>query len=649
MITFENKYGPLRIVEDISELPDFAGAVDIYADAETTSFDDTTPAFHPHLGHRVCGWAITVDNAPGAWYIPIRHRSPGANNLDPVVVSLWFQEILDRGVRWINHNVKFDAHFAAADNIAFGDTELWCTVVLAKTIDSDRYSHALKPLLREWLELDTPEETEVKSYLDSIQVGKSKATKCKDYGRVPIDTLGRYACMDVIGNRKLMRYLEANRPEGMEGLWRTETLLTPVLFDMEAAGLFVDEQSTMHERLKAMSALVTLGEAFETITGRELVDSNKLYHEILVGQLGLPVLSWGKPTKTRGRSPSFDKAALELYAGHPRVLSDPEGAGKLVKIIRTFRSWQTYNGLFLEPFLERRDAKGLLHSNYNQVVRTGRMSCSDPNAQQFDARAGRLIIPEEGRTFLCGDASQMEFRLIVHYTKDEDAIIAYANDPNTDYHQWVADLCEVARKPAKNLNFAMAYGAGKGKVTHMLQHNKSIMEEVGATVDAAIARGDVLPGARASVYGAACENKAEEIYRIYHERLPGIRTVSEKASALCKRRGWIRNAYGRRRHLPAKAAYRAFNSLVQGCAMDAIKHGMVTLAPRYNRTSRDMGLRLLANKHDEVLADLPIEAMGSPEVEKHYLECMQNVGYDFRVPIVWDAGWSRDNWTDAKP
>ena len=83
--------------------------------------------------------------------------------------------------------------------------------------------------------------------------------------------------------------------------------------------------------------------------------------------------------------------------------------------------------------------------------------------------------------------------------------------------------------------------------------------------------------------------------------------------------------------------------------MDTIKHGMVNLAPRYNQVSRDFGLRILANKHDELLTDVPEELYEDPRVLKHFTDCLEDVGYDFRVPIKWEAGWSRRSWKEAKP
>ena len=126
----------------------------LFADSETTSFDDYEKAVMPYCGHRACGWAVLADDDDTAFYVPIRHRSPGARNFDVEPVMKWFQGLVDHADRWVNHVVKFDAHVATVDGVEIGDTELVCTNALAKTVDSDRYNHQLKPLCRDWVGLD---------------------------------------------------------------------------------------------------------------------------------------------------------------------------------------------------------------------------------------------------------------------------------------------------------------------------------------------------------------------------------------------------------------------------------------------------------------------------------------------------------------
>ena len=603
------------IVQRIDDLPNFKGCKRLYLDVETTSFDDAVPALNSWAGHRIAGIAVCADDSK-AYYLPIRHQN--SNNLPIDMVMRWLHETLKHCGEWVNHNIKFDAHFVEAEGISV-NCPLADTVVLAKMIDSDARTHALKPLCRA-IGLEMEEELELKSWL--------KGAKTKDYGAIPADICGRYAEMDVIGNRALYEHLLEQLPEGMSELWETEKKLTSVLLDMERTGLKIDEKACKLAQLGSLRKMIQTSDEIEKLTGVELVNSPKCLFEIICTQLGLPVLA-----RTESGGPSFDKHALKLYAGHPEVVTN-ERARTVLDLLRVFRTETQFKGLFADSFLAK-STNGILHPNYNQLVRTGRMSCSDPNSQQFNKRAKKLIVPRGA--FFSTDASQVEFRVIAHYIKDQDVIAAYTNDASTDFHQWVADLCEVSRSPAKTLNFAMAYGAGKRRITQELSGNPKIMEEVGNEIDS---DESIRPQDRAREYAKRCERRASEIYRAYHERLPGVKSTAERASAAARRKGFVRNAYGRRRHLPLAQTHKAFNSLVQGCAMDIIKEKMVELH------SMLKDVKMVANVHDELLLDGPKEVIESPQFQRMVMEVLEGPT-KIKVPIKWDWGTSRETWADA--
>ena len=615
MDTMTNKI----VIEHARDLPDLRNAKNVYMDVETTSFDDNEMALNPWKGHRIAGVAVTVDDDERAWYAPCRHQS--GPNLDVQDVVKWCQDILNTADRWVNHNVKFDAHFLAADGIDIS-CALADTVVLAKMIDSDARSHSLKPLCRDWLKLDMGEEIRLKAWL--------RGAGSKDYGAAPSDIVGEYACEDVLSNRLLYKWLRGKLPEEAVDLWRTEQKLTSVLFAMERTGMAVDERQCRIEQVRSLRRMVNCADRIREETGVELVNSAQCMHEILCIQLGLPVLA-----RTENGGPSFDKNALKLYVGHPEVVTD-ERARRVLDTVLEYRTESQFKGLFADSFLDKA-VDGVLHPSYNQLVRTGRMSCSDPNSQQFNKRAKRLITPRGA--FFSTDASQIEFRVIAHYIRDEDIIAAYLEDSDTDFHQWVADLCGIDRSPAKTINFAMAYGAGKKRITQELSGNPKIMEEVGAAIDA---DERIRPEDRAREYAKRCERRAAEIFRDYHERLSSLKSTAERATDAAKRRGWIRNSFGRRRHLPLIASHKAFNSLVQGCAMDIIKNRMVAL-----HAWLDDDCHLIANVHDELLIEGPPETIEDPVWQEGVLNILRESCGGIRVPIEWDRGTSRENWADA--
>lgn len=627
----KNRY----VVESLSELPEFPEGCTLHADAETTSFDDREAAFRHHHGHRVCGWAVRTLGGSRSFYVPIRHRAPGSHNLDPDAVSRWFENQLKKAKVWRNYNIKFDAHFAEADGITIPESlELWDTKVHVRMYDTDSFRLELKAVAEDKLGVLPETRDRVKDYL--------KGVKSKDYGRLPIDLAGDYACNDVeIDERLWEEYLLPNLPESIGEVWRTEQRLTPVLLDMERRGLRINRKRVLIEKRRTLLSIIQTEDDLKELTGDEFTNSNKCMTNLFLEKLGLPVVKVNKDKKTgKSTGPSFDKEALAAYASLPEVILD-ERKKRIVELVTTYRNEERYLGLYLDSFLDKAietDGIWTIHSDYNQLIRTARMSCRTPNTQQFDDRAGALIIPRPGFVFVCFDASQLEFRLIAHGTKDPQAIEAYNKDPRTDYHSWVAELCGIDRKPAKTINFGVAFGEGRKKLTRQLMGNDQVIAGVLAELGEAASQ---------SAIKNRCADRAREIYETYHDTFPRIRKTNEKGEAILRKFGYIANAYGRRRHLSVKAAYKTLNTYSQGSGGDYVKEKMVDLAPRYNERVRSLGAHQVANKHDELLWEMPKEVV-TPGLLEEFKTKYSKTRVQFRVPMLWDAGTGK-TWKEAKP
>ncbi|MEK0338504.1 MAG: DNA polymerase, partial [Nitrosopumilus sp.] len=197
-------------------------------------------------------------------------------------------------------------------------------------------------------------------------------------------------------------------------------------------------------------------------------------------------------------------------------------------------------------------------------------------------------------------------------------------DSSTDFHQWVAGLMHVTRPVGKTLNFGMAYGAGERTVIRNLMSNPDIIIELSKKINVMLEEGKIKVEDRDKVFADLCKTHTKEAYDSYHVKIPGLRQTSKDASYACKMRGYIFNAYGRRRHLPAKVSYKAFNSLIQSCAMDLMKERMVALSPRYNEKMRDWDIRLAANVHDEVLFECPLEIIYNEEVQDYIVGMLES-------------------------
>ncbi len=675
MITIPNKPN-FHIVEAVSELPNLRGRAEIFCDIESKRVfqHKDIGGMYPWKGDVICGIAISADDERDVFYVPVRHTIPGTaaednpvyadgtggawhgvhvkENLPVENVMRWAEEILTSCDEWINHNVKFDAmFFAVGDGVTF-DCRLIDTLTLSKLYYSDRFTYDLKTLCRDWLEYDTESQDRCQAYRDSI--------KTKSYADTPIVMLGEYACDDVQMNRELYRFLQKHLKErdlasgdahrGLEPqLIETEKLLTPVLFDMEYDGICIDESACVVESMKSLRKMILASEKIETATGSEFTNSNTCLKRILLDQFKLPVLLTiiekedGHFVDT-GR-PSFAKDAMALYKAHPAVTSDPK-IKEIVDHIAAYRVESQFKSLFLDTFLSLH-VDGIVHPNYNQCVRTGRLSCSRPNSQQQNDRSKKLILPHPGEGFFSDDYSQIEYRLTVHYCRIKSAIDAYINDPHTDFHQWVADLFGIRRKPAKGLNFGVVYGQGKRGVVASLMTDPDIMAKMGAIVNGMVANGSLSDGLKQIKFQDLCKRHGESAYAKYHATMPEIKKTSDAARDVAKVRGFVFTAYGRRRYLPGNAARKAFNSIAQGTSADIIKERMVALAPRYNLDTRRMGIKPRANVHDELLSGVPLDSLRDPKVQDYMCGMLEDTSTKFRVPIRVGLGISAKNWSEA--
>lgn len=550
-----------QIIRSPSDLPNLSGS-DLFFDLETTSGNPKLDSLNPWHNCKICGIAVTTNlcGPQDAWYIPLRHKYSNEiwPNLPIEPVREWLIDLLGRIRVWSNHNVKYDAHVLLNDfGINYQDfgISLYDTLSMAKLLNSDLFDYGLDALSKRWLNKDISEyELAFRHFLFNSRNQRINS----DYGEIPIDKLGPYACQDVITTRELKAFIESKLPESCKLVKENELKITSILFDVENNGLRIDPVQAQIKQIEVVTRLSqipiqiyeTTGEAFKP-------NSNDDCYEFLCCRNGLPILKWtNEDDPTKKSNPSFDKHALKDYAVHPKVLGD-ELLKKSIELIQEYRKLETFNSLFLNTYLTEHLA-GLLHSSYNQMVRTGRMSCSSPNAQQLSELAKELIIALGDDWLIVDiDLSQIEFRLIGSVLGNSAIIHEYNINPDADYHQIIADKAGTQRKPAKTINFGVGFGAGKAKTIAML---KSSLDVVSSGFDPATMD-----------YASYCELRANKLYADYHAMLPELKPTTKQAERITKSHGYIDNMYGRRRRLGPEHCYRAFNTYIQSSAADIMK------------------------------------------------------------------------------
>jgi DNA polymerase-1 len=497
--------------------------------------------------------------------------------------------------------------------------------------------YALDNLAEKWL------QEKILQYYDKLlpYLGKTN----KDYGAVPGDILGEYGCQDVLTNRRLWKYIASKCPEQCYGVWQTEIALTRRLFEMERNGLRVDLKELKITEFKILNRMIEIDNELTRIVGRSFRPHvSEDCFEVLCGQYGLPILAYTKDKETGEETgnPSFDKHALRMYLSHP--MSPKE----VITRVDEFRHLNQLNNLFVAVFQdyarysERNDCH-LIHTTTNQTVRTGRMSMSEPNMQQNSKASKKLIHPKPGYAFISIDYSQIEYRFIAHYIEDEKVIKAFNEDPDIDYHQLVANFCGVTRQPAKSLNFGMAFGEGKKKLTKQLATNQDIVGAISTFVDSLIAQGRVKPADKMALFNKLAIERATDVYNTYHKMLPTLKPTTRKVENALKERGYIFNMYGRRRRLPYDKAYRGFNNLNQSSAADLIKERTVALCEMIDGTP----IELCCLVHDETLLQAPIEIAYDPRTILDLVLLLEHPPIKLRVPIRCACGISVNNWNEA--
>jgi DNA polymerase-1 len=398
-----------------------------------------------------------------------------------------------------------------------------------------------------------------------------------------------------------------------------EIQLTSVLVEIEQVGLHVDKLRIGKDAIKRIPNILNkLEEELKVMTGKYFRPHvNSDCHDILCSHFGAPVLNWTKGSKKKAPEPSFDKDTLKIYETYPEI---PEG---VVSRISEYRHFHQLLGTFTKPYLFK-SKKRRMHGSFNQCVRTGRMSMSDPNMQQTSPDAKKYIIPTQGYYLADFDLSQIEYRYVVTYTENPAILKAYREDPDADYHQIMADLCGIDRAPAKNMNFAASFRCGKGKTISMLR--------------AAFKPEDVPDGMSFDDY---VNLKGNHVFNLYHERHPELRVEWNAAQLSCKRRGYCRNVWGRRRHLIRKASYMAFPNIIQSSAADLMKR----ITVRLQNLIRDKGPRLICIVHDSWLLEIPT---GEEQWEEEIKQCIEATESRLKVPLYTSCSTSTTHWGDCK-
>ena len=465
-------------------------------------------------------------------------------------------------------------------------------------------------MILSWL-LDTNEKVgldyQINKYFNHKMIAfKDVVKKGENFSNVDILNACDYAAEDALMtlklfNKQLVLFKERNSEEILKLAFDLEFDFIYVLADMENNGIKIDVnllKELKETNYKYIQELTT--KIYETSGVEFNINSPKQLGVVLFETLALPT---AKKTKT---GYSTDEAVLNgLFDAH-----------SVVPLLLNYREAYKLQSTYIEPLLELglKNEDNRIHTSFLHTgTATGRLSSKNPNLQNIPVKseAGSQIrsafIPKDGYTLVGIDYSQIELRLLAHFSKDEALVDAFNN--NLDIHYQTAvkifgeELAKEKRSIAKSINFGLLYGMGSKKL------------------------GDTLgiSSKEAKIY-------IESYFKAFKSVKDYLKSIEESAHV----NGYIKTLLNRKRlfdfesaNAMLKAAYlrEAVNTMFQGSAADLIKLSMVKIHKKYKNNDN---MRMLLQIHDELIFEVKEDI--ADEIIIDLKEIMENI-YELNVPL----------------
>jgi len=575
------------------------------------SLDTETTCLSPMAAELV---GISFSITPGtAVYVPCGHSCPGAVQLDRGLVLEKLKPLLeDPDIEKIGQNIKYDWTVLRRCGVDLAGVT-FDTMVASYVLNPEKRAHSLEQIALDYL------EHRMITYDEVVMV---EGKRCASFCEVPVDAACTYSCEDaditLAASRKLAPMIA---DAGLTRLFETvEMPLVPVLVRMEETGIRVDTARLGSMSKELADELAQIEIEICRIAGEEFnIQSSQQLGYILFEKLCLP-----RQKKTKKKTGySTDVEVLTALALHH----------ELPALILRHRMLAKLKSTYVDALFELvNPATGRLHTSFNQTITaTGRLSSSNPNLQNIPIRteAGRDVrrafIPREGWYFVSADYSQIELRLLAHYSGDEKLIRSFLKDEDihtrTAAEVFMADPAMVThelRRQAKVINFGIIYGMGA----------YSLSKELGIS-----------------------QKMAKTYIDNYFYRYSGVKAFIDQTLETARATGKIGTELGRTRRLPdinsrnrnlqAFAERTAVNMPIQGTAADLIKLAMI----RIDQALRERNFRsaMLLTVHDELVFEVPPDELET--LQSLTREIMEHV-WDLKVPLKVNLAIGKD-WAEA--
>ena len=577
-----------------------AGIPEIAVDTETTSASPTRA--------NLVGISLSFKEGE-AYYIPLAHRYTKApKQLDLQMVLNRLRPVLENPkIKKVGQNIKYDYIVLKRTGLEIKDMN-FDTMIASHLLNPVRGEHNLSHLSLKHLGYKMLSFQELVGDKETI-------------ADIEIDKVAHYACEDADFTlrlkNKLLPLLEKEKLDKI--FYDLEMPLVTILADMEVNGIKVDKTFLTPLLKDLKEEIGKMSEEIYTLTKERFnLNSPQQLSRILFKKLKLA------PAK---------KSKTGYYSTSASTLKEIKNKHPAIEKILEYRNITKLADGFVEPLIKYINPKtGRIHTSYFQIgTSTGRLASSDPNLQNIPIRGTRgknlrkAFIAEKGHVLCSADYSQMELRIMAHFSKDELLIRAFKEEK--DIHKDTAmhlfnipeeEVSEDDRRKAKAINFGIIYGIS----SYGLAQGMGIKRE-----------------------------KAAEIIRNYFSTHPGVKKFIDDTLEDTRRKGFVATLMGRKRKitninsenatLRFQAERETINTPIQGTAAEVIKIAMIKINDRFKESQ--LKTRMLLQIHDELLFEV-----GEKEIEVVtgiVKECMENA-VNLNIPLKISTGIGK-NWLEA--
>ena len=613
----------------ILDEPAFNSLVKLLEDAPHFVIDTETTSVYWRQAELV-GLSFAV-KAHEAYYVPLTHSLEGdeliTKQLDRDTVLTRLKPILENPkIGKIGQHLKYDAHILSLYDIDLlgnihDKPNNWAmdTMLASYVINAAATRHGMDDLARHYLQTQTI----------SFEDVAGKGAKQVSFDQVAIDIASDYACEDADITYQLFDVFSeklANDENNSKLLHELEIPTAEILCQMEANGILIKRPFLNELSKRFDEEIIALEKRAYEVAGEEFnLGSPKQLGEMLFEKLGVP---GGK--KTKSGQYSTGEAVLSKI-DHP-----------LVEIVLEYRGLSKLKSTYTDALDNVADAEtDRVHTSYHQALTsTGRLSSTDPNLQNIPIRTatGRLIrqafIAPEGRVILAADYSQIELRLMAHFSGDENLTRAF--NEGLDIHtataaevlgKAVEEVSATERRNAKAINFGLLYGMSAFGLAKQLQ----------------MSRGE-----------------AQDYIDMYFERYPSVKDYMINTRASAYEKGYVETILGRKLYTPdinhsnrmvkQGAERAAINAPLQGSAADLIKLAMIAV----DKVLPKAQAKMLLQVHDELVFEVDADKVS--DIRQLITDAMQDVltttavakgwSVDFAVPLLVETDIG-SNWDEA--